>query len=59
MASKSMWSDSISFGLVNIPATVYLSAVDDKELSFNQICPNEHSDYDILSSMTMLLIVEM
>ena len=41
MASKSMWRGSISFGLVNIPAKVYL-AVEDKEFSFNQLCPNGH-----------------
>ncbi len=32
---------SISFGLVNIPAKVY-PAIEDKEFSFNQLCPNGH-----------------
>ena len=41
MASKSMWRGSISFGLVNIPAKVYL-ATEDREFSFNQLCPNGH-----------------
>jgi DNA end-binding protein Ku len=41
MASRSMWRGSISFGLANIPAKVYL-AIEDKEFSFNQLCPNGH-----------------
>jgi DNA end-binding protein Ku len=41
MASRSMWKGSISFGLVNIPAKVYL-ATENRELSFNQLCPNGH-----------------
>src|SRR5215472_16013283 len=41
MASRSMWEGSISFGLVNILAKVYL-ATENRELSFNQLCPNGH-----------------
>jgi DNA end-binding protein Ku len=41
MASRSMWKGSISFGLVNIPAKVYL-ATENREFSFNQLCPNGH-----------------
>jgi len=41
MASRSMWKGSISFGLVNIPAKVYL-ATENRELSFNQLCQNGH-----------------
>jgi DNA end-binding protein Ku len=41
MASRSMWKGSIIFGLVNIPAKVYL-ATENRELSFNQLCPNGH-----------------
>ena len=41
MAFKSMWKGSISFGLVNIPTKVYL-ATEDREFSFNQLCPNGH-----------------
>ena len=36
-----MWTGSVSFGLVNIPVKVYL-ATDDREFSFNQLCPNGH-----------------
>ena len=35
------WKGSISFGLVNIPVKVYL-ATEDREFSFNQLCPNGH-----------------
>ncbi len=41
MASRSMWAGSISFGLVNIPVKVYL-ATEDRNFSFNQLCPNDH-----------------
>jgi DNA end-binding protein Ku len=41
MAARSMWKGSISFGLVNIPVKVYL-ATEDREFSFNQLCPNGH-----------------
>lgn len=36
-----MWTGSVSFGLVNIPVKVYL-ATEDREFSFNQLCPNGH-----------------
>jgi len=36
-----MWRGSVSFGLVNIPVKVYL-ATEDREFSFNQLCPNGH-----------------
>jgi DNA end-binding protein Ku len=36
-----MWKGSVSFGLVNIPVKVYL-ATENKEFSFNQLCPNSH-----------------
>ncbi len=36
-----MWKGSVSFGLVNIPVKVYL-ATEDREFSFNQLCPNGH-----------------
>jgi DNA end-binding protein Ku len=41
MAARSMWKGSISFGLVNIPAKVYM-ATENREFSFNQLCPNGH-----------------
>jgi DNA end-binding protein Ku len=41
MAPRSMWAGSISFGLVNIPVKVYL-ATEDRNFSFNQLCPNDH-----------------
>jgi len=41
MTARSMWKGSISFGLVNIPVKVYL-ATENRELSFNQLCPNGH-----------------
>lgn len=36
-----MWKGSVSFGLVNIPVRVY-QATQDREYSFNQLCPNGH-----------------
>lgn len=41
MAARSIWKGSISFGLVNIPIKLYSSA-ENKEFSFNQLCPNGH-----------------
>lgn len=41
MAARSIWKGSISFGLVNIPIKLY-SASENKEFSFNQLCPNGH-----------------
>lgn len=41
MAARSIWNGSISFGLVNIPIKLY-SASENKEFSFNQLCPNGH-----------------
>lgn len=36
-----IWSGSISFGLVTIPIKLY-PATEDKQFSFNQLCPNGH-----------------
>jgi DNA end-binding protein Ku len=38
---RTMWKGSISFALVSIPVKLY-SATEDKEFSFNQLCPNGH-----------------
>ena len=42
-----MWKGSISFGLVNVPAGVYL-ATEDREFSFNQLCANTHNADTVL-----------
>lgn len=41
MAARSIWKGSISFGLVNVPIKLY-TASENKEFSFNQLCPNGH-----------------
>jgi DNA end-binding protein Ku len=41
MAVRSIWKGSISFGLVNIPITLY-SAAEEKTFSFNQLCQKGH-----------------
>ena len=41
MAARSLWTGSISFGLVNIPIKLY-SAAEDKTFSFNQLCKKGH-----------------
>jgi DNA end-binding protein Ku len=41
MAIQQSWSGSISFGLVTIPVKLY-STSENKEFSFNQLCPNGH-----------------
>jgi DNA end-binding protein Ku len=41
VATHQIWTGSISFGLVTVPVKLY-SATEDKEISFNQLCPNGH-----------------
>lgn len=41
MTARSIWSGSISFGLVNIPVKIY-TATDSKSISFNQIDAKGH-----------------
>jgi DNA end-binding protein Ku len=41
VAARSIWTGSISFGLVNIPIKLY-SATEDHVYSFNQLCKNGH-----------------
>ena len=41
MAIHQSWTGSISFGLVTIPVKLY-STSENKEFSFNQLCPNGH-----------------
>ena len=42
MAIHQSWTGSISFGLVTIPVKLY-STSENKEFSFNQLCPNGHN----------------
>jgi len=39
--ARSMWKGNISFGLVNIPVSLY-PATEENEYSFNQLCANGH-----------------
>lgn len=39
--ARSMWKGNISFGLVNIPVSLY-PATEENEYSFNQLCVNGH-----------------
>ncbi len=41
LVARSMWKGNISFGLVNIPISLYL-ATEESEYSFNQLCENGH-----------------
>jgi DNA end-binding protein Ku len=42
MASKAIWKDSISFGLVNIPIQVFSATHKEDFTSFNQLCEKGH-----------------